>query len=92
MLESARAVFDVITKRKQLAHDYRQTFGTPHGKRVLWDILSKAHIFRSDFIPGKPDVSVFRAGERNLGLQIMDALKLDDLDKISDLAEDVAGE
>lgn len=58
-----------ITK-SQLVTAYIETFQTPSGQIVLADILRRAHMFESTFVPGDPYTSAFREGERNLGLAI----------------------
>ena len=75
--------------QKSLQRDYLQTFGTPHGKRVLWDILSNCHVFHSSYIPGKPiENTLFREGERNVGLRIMAMNRIENTDDFQRLADD----
>ena len=76
-------------REKSLRHDYLQTFGTPHGKRVLWDILSNCHVFHSSYIPGKPiENTLFREGERNVGLRIMAMNQIETTEDFQELADD----
>ncbi|MAE44873.1 MAG: hypothetical protein CMF63_07815 [Magnetovibrio sp.] len=52
--------------------DFREVFlGTPAGKRVLWQILDWARLYRSVAVKGDPHQTYFRDGERNIGLRIM---------------------
>ncbi|NIA72279.1 hypothetical protein HBA54_27170 [Pelagibius litoralis] len=54
--------------------DFRAVFfgeSTPHqGKRVLWQILEWARLFRPIAAPGDPHETYRRDGERNIGLKI----------------------
>jgi len=55
--------------------DFRDVFlGSPQGKKVLYEILTWAHMFRPAFVPGDPYATHYREGERNAGLKIMAAL------------------
>lgn len=77
-----------LWKRRQLAIDYRHTFNTEPGRRVLWDLLTRCHIFQSSFKPGAPsEVTAFREGERNVGLQIMAMMQIEDVEKLQEYAQ-----
>lgn len=54
------------------ARDYRRVFGTPEGKRVLYDIMSRARIASPVFAPGiDTHAAAFQDGMRNLGAYIL---------------------
>lgn len=55
--------------------DFRAVFlSGPTGRKVLYEILTWAHMFRPAFVPGDPFATHYRDGERNLGLKILAAL------------------
>jgi len=55
-----------------LANDYGDTFSTPHGQRVLNDILSRGYFFNTTFTGNS---ATFRnEGKRELVLHILNAL------------------
>lgn len=49
--------------------DYEETFSTPHGKRVLEDIMAAAGIFRPAFTTDKDELLVIE-GQKRLALSI----------------------
>ncbi len=55
--------------------EFRAVFlghSTPdQGRRVLWQILAWAHMYRPVAAKGDPYMTYFRDGERNIGLKIM---------------------
>ncbi len=55
--------------------DYRQTFGTQAGRRVLAD-LRKSFENRSSHVAGDPYETAFREGERNVMLKLKSMLKM----------------
>lgn len=55
--------------------DYRQTFGTQAGRRVLGD-LRKSFGKRSSFVPSDPCATAFKEGERNVVLKIETMLNM----------------
>lgn len=55
--------------------DYRQTFGTQAGRRVLGDLF-RSYLYRSSHVAGDPHETSFREGERNVVLKIRAALKM----------------
>lgn len=58
--------------------DFRNVFlETAAGRRVLWQILGWAHLFEPSFVPESSDVTVYREGERNIGLQIFAVMNTD---------------
>ena len=55
----------------QKREDYKITFGSDQGQRVLRDLMSTFHMGRSTHIPGDPHESAFREGERHVLLHIL---------------------
>ncbi|MEQ8193819.1 MAG: hypothetical protein RIB59_04955 [Rhodospirillales bacterium] len=52
--------------------DFRAVFlATRQGRRVLWQILEWAHVYRSVAVRGDSHQTYFRDGERNVGLRIL---------------------
>jgi hypothetical protein len=63
-------------RREQNASDWKAQMATPDGRRVIWAILSRAGLFRSNYAV-VPDPGVHLAigeGERNVGLFVLDEL------------------
>ncbi len=48
----------------------RHLLATIDGREWMHDLLTRCHIFHTPFAAGKPDVTAFRCGEQNLGLQL----------------------
>ena len=63
--------------------DYKKTFSSDHGKRVLWDLMRNAHFINP--LVGKneqgqicPYETYIHEGERNIVLYILDKLKFNE--------------
>lgn len=78
------ALFDRLRFRRA---DFRQTFGTPAGKRVLAELLRRGWVTRPGFDPGNPYVTAYREGQREMALHIAGMIGLSDED-IMRLARD----
>lgn len=78
--------------QKQLVLDYKMTFDSEHGRRVLND-LQKWSGFNDRIIPaGVPDVTAFDLGRRDMFLYIKDKIDAD-LDKeVQETAETAESE
>ena len=63
--------------RMQLAMDYRATFATPAGQRVLADLLHVTGVGRNSFRPGQADVTAFNEGQRRIGLHLIELINAD---------------
>jgi hypothetical protein len=60
--------------------DFRAVFlGNPIGRKVLYEILTWANMFRPAFVPGDPFATHYRDGERNVGLKILAVLNAEPL-------------
>lgn len=57
-------------KKESLVFDYKKTFATESGERVLKDILSQGLVEAECLIPGKPDATAYNLGRRSLALMI----------------------
>lgn len=76
-------------EQEQLFKDYRATFGSDHGKRVLADLFQRCHVYQPSFTSsarGFPELTAFREGERNVALQIMAIMYLEGKD-LQEIAE-----
>lgn len=62
------------TKTGSLNHDYRKTFDSEVGKRVLRDIMVYGHIF--DVLPSDSREDIFFSeGQRNVAIYILNRLQ-----------------
>ena len=52
-----------------LTHDYERTFSTPHGQRVLLDIIVKGRIYETTFTGNSK--GMFFEGQREMALYIL---------------------
>ena len=64
--------------RKQAAFDkalelsvIKGLMQTPAGRRWVHTLLSRCHVYATPFTPGQQDVSDFKMGEQNFGLQFL---------------------
>lgn len=55
---------------------YRETLDTVAGRRVLWDLLTRAGIYQSVMVDGRPEVTFYKAGRQDFGHELL-ALLLD---------------
>lgn len=56
---------------EQLREDFRAVAVTQQGRRFLWVLLVQAGVYRSTYLGDVNDM-LFREGQRNLGLKIVD--------------------
>lgn len=68
----------VNTARKKAARKDRERLDVvrglmtlPEGRAWLYGLLDRCHIFENVFVPGQPDATGFRCGERNVGLSVL---------------------
>jgi len=67
------------SKLTQRASDYKITFGTPEGKRVLNDIVGHCFVLDTT-IAETPEATAFNEGMRNSALRIMSILHYSPVD------------
>ena len=63
--------FRVSDVQAQKREDYKITFGSEQGQRVLRDLMASFHMGRSTHIPGDSGESAFREGERHVVLHCL---------------------
>ena len=73
--------------QKQRIIDYRVTFGSEHGRRVLSDLVRECHALEPSHVRGEPHETAFREGERNVLLKIITALSYKPEDFINQAKE-----
>lgn len=59
------------TKAAQEGDDWKWLMQSKRGRRIVWGLLERAGIFRTSFV-GSTNETMFREGERNLGLVLFD--------------------
>ncbi len=62
-------IVERIRQRLDLKRDYKETFGTPHGQRVLAHILRTAGVTRPRFTTNNEETRI-NEGERRLAMSI----------------------
>lgn len=55
--------------------DYRQTFGTQAGRRVLGDLF-RSYLYKQSHVSGDPYQTAFNEGARHVVLKLRAALKM----------------
>lgn len=63
-------------ERRELAIDYRQTFATPHGQRVLADLLRKTGVLQTTYDAHPPNAA-YNQGRQQVGLEIIEMCNAD---------------
>lgn len=58
--------------------DYKATFESAHGRRVLYDLMKACHMLDSSHVNKDPNETVFNEGERNVVLRILHFVKYDE--------------
>lgn len=56
--------------------DYKIVFGSPEGKRVLWDLMKKSGFLDKSYVANDPHATSFNEGARNLVLHIVHRLRI----------------
>ncbi len=68
---------ETATKRRaRIAdEDLRAVMNTRQGRRFMWELLATTHVYQTSFRHGEAvESAVYREGERNIGLQLLDRL------------------
>jgi hypothetical protein len=63
-------------RQKQLLIDYKMTFNTEHGRRVLADIAKQCWV-NQDIFDGDALTMAYREGQRSTALRVLRTLKMD---------------
>lgn len=65
-----------LIRQKSLATlvDYKRTFSTPHGKKVLWDIMKNSGMLGTSFVINDPYSTCYNEGTRAAALEILKKL------------------
>ena len=77
------------TAAEQAKADLRAVLQTPQGRRVLWRVLGRAHLFESGWSPDTAAVH-FAAGERNVGLWLVHEINAADASAFIGMMQDAA--
>lgn len=64
--------------------DYKQTFGSPEGRRVLYHLMKVHGFLQTSHVEGDAYSTAFNEGARNVIIQIMHKMRMD-LKKMEDL-------
>jgi len=64
-------------KRIARIADYQSTFSTPHGKRVLYQMMKSAGFMDTNFVSGDSHYTAFKEGQRSVVTSILQSLKVD---------------
>jgi hypothetical protein len=62
------------SRRMATIADYKRVFGTPHGKKVLRDLMNQ-HMLVTSHVEGDPYSTAFREGGRNMVIYILKNIK-----------------
>lgn len=67
----------LLERRISSITEYKQTFGTVAGKKVLYDLMMSNYVMGSTFVKGSPEETFFREGARNAVLRILTIMDTD---------------
>ena len=81
---------DNSAKLKEKREDYKKTFGTEEGKRVLKD-LEKVCLYRTSTFDKEPMVMAFQEGLRTVYLHITTIMEMD-IEELERIAGAMKGE
>lgn len=60
-----------------LYQDYKMTFNSLEGKRVLFDLMKHHNFIKPSFVKGDPYETAFNEGQRNVILRILTLVDID---------------
>jgi hypothetical protein len=72
-----RKKHDAAAARALLLEDYRNTFGTEAGQRVLADLLRRHQVMDSTYVAGDPMGTAYSEGKRRVALEIIEMINAD---------------
>lgn len=67
---------EAARERAATARAYQAVFRSAGGQAVLADILTRAGMVGSSFVPGDPHATAFNEGKRRLALEIIERLNV----------------
>lgn len=67
---------EAAKERAETLRAYQAVFAGPVGQLVLADILTRAGLVGSSFVPGDPCATAFNEGKRRIGLEIIESLNV----------------
>jgi len=70
------------------ALDYKRTFQSASGRRVLQDLMDVHHMLRSSFDEKNSHLTAFKEGEKNVVIRILSILKMD-IEALKDHIEEI---
>jgi hypothetical protein len=73
--------------KTDIYRDFRRTFSTPEGKRVLWRLFEWCHLYKPSVDFDSAARTAFREGERNIALKIMAVMNAEPVDDITTVRE-----
>ena len=68
---------NVMKKRVAKISDYKNTFNSQQGRRVLADMLAENKCLSTSFVKEDPYLTAFNEGQRNVVLRILTILQVD---------------
>jgi len=72
--------------------DFKQTFSSPHGHRVLRHLMQKSGFLRTSYVEKDSHTSAFNEGQRAFVIDIIRKLKVDVRKLESELMKEPEGE
>ena len=68
---------DPAKERAALIMDYRVTFGSPIGQRVLADIMKRAGVMQTSWGADGAEATAYRQGKQRTALEIIETINAD---------------
>lgn len=73
--ENSEASARLQERKLSQLKDYKRTFSSEQGQRVLMDLISAHHVMGSTYVKGDAIDMAFREGQRQVILRIMTIMK-----------------
>ena len=74
--------------KRRLDQKFKDVFGTPDGREVLHELCKFCHLMRATYsTESSTDNMLFREGERNVGMYILNRINVHQLDMINEISE-----